>query len=171
MGLQAACFAEWAVTRTFSLVTEVGYTQRRFKEVYLASSTDPREGIVAATSRLDYLALPVLAKVRHVDAKATGYLLAGPRLDLLIHRKAGRWGLPDRTLDSPMAAGFRSWAAGGVVGAGVEIEGLLPTVLIAELRYSLDVTDSMRRSGQRRQDGTAVAVWRSAFAFSVGLLF
>ena len=143
-GLAASAFAEWNLLPTASLVTEVGYAQRGFVET-MEERSAPGETIqiVEANTRLDYLTLPVMVKLQRTTSTVTPYLLAGPRLGVLMHRQPGTFEFTTSEWESELAAFYERVAVGGTVGLGLSTGRLLPARLLVEARYDVDISDSL----------------------------
>lgn len=148
-GWAASVFAEKRVLPFLSMVGEVGYVQRGFVErldhyvqrgIILAE--DDRSA--QATSRLDYLTIPVMAKLGYDLAPATLYAMAGPRIDVLLDRERGWFELRNAggRFRGHLARSYDSTAIGGTVGLGIATESWFPARVLLETRYDFDVTDS-----------------------------
>ena len=157
-GLTASVFAEKRLLPYLSLTGEIGYVQRGFIETQ-TERTAPNEvvGTVEANTQLDYLTIPVMAKLEYGLAPATLYALAGPRLDILLSRDAGTFEFSSSTFESQVADAYGSPAVGGIVGVGIATTNLLPARLLLEGRYELDLTDSFVE-GPRETRNTAFTV-------------
>jgi hypothetical protein len=136
-GLDIGGFLEWFNTPIFSLVTEAHYLQKGFKVSFrVVSSTSPDvTGTVKTQSQqVNYFSIPVLLKCRATVAASSLYVLAGPRVDLLL-------GTPDQ--------GFRevldkldSHDFGITIGVGAEAIAIGPFMLGGEFRYSPTLDNS-----------------------------
>jgi hypothetical protein len=82
---------------------------------------------------LEYVSIPVLAKLRLRILPLETYFLAGPRVDFLVSRNAGVTSFYDK---------FRKFDIGGTFGVGLELHQLLPIDLTTEFRYSPNFNDS-----------------------------
>jgi hypothetical protein len=102
---------------------------------------------------VDYLSVPVLAKVRLSFPAITPYLIAGPRADLLLSKKGDGF---DAVIDK-----FKSTDVGGTFGLGVELHTLLPVGLLAEIRYNPSFRDAFKNE--------FLSVRNHSFDFLVGL--
>lgn len=142
-GLRAMAFVEWLDAPLFSVVTELGYTQRGFSET--AEQRDESGEVVqnvVANTRLDYVTGAVLAKVRYPSAGLMPYAMAGPRIDALMNREAGQFEWVGGSAESELASLYESTALGATVAAGVEVRRGLPFSVSVEGRYEHDLTDS-----------------------------
>lgn len=157
-GLTASVFAEKRLLPFLSLIGEVGYVQRGFIETQIErTATNEVVGTVEANTQLDYLTIPVMAKLEYGLAPATLYALAGPRLDILLSRDAGTFEFSSGTFESQVADAYGSPAVGGTVGVGITTTNLLPARLLLGGRYELDFTDSFVE-GPRETRNTAFTV-------------
>lgn len=145
-GWSALLFAERDLLPFLTLVGEGGYAQRGFTETLEERSPSGEvEQIVRATTRLDYLTLPVLVKSSYGLSAMRLYALAGPRLDVLVGREAGVFeyeSAPVDQLKSEIADVYTSPILGVTAGVGVSTNHLLPVRLLVEGRWALDVTES-----------------------------
>ena len=128
-----------------SLVIEGGYVQRGYRNEQLWTDIEgnPLETQVL-TERFDYLSLALTPKLR-LPGAVSPFVSGGPRASILIgstaspligpdgERYPGRWGLREY---------YSSAAFGVAFGVGIETTRLLPVGLSAEVRRSLDLTDS-----------------------------
>ena len=87
-------------------------------------------------SRLDYVSVPVLAKLRLQTGLFSPYILVGPRIDFFLGYKS------DEDAFNAVYDKFKKTTLGGSAGIGVQIASLLPVSLIAEARYNFDFADS-----------------------------
>ena len=138
VGFNIGAFVEWFDVPFFSVLTQVEYTQRGTGEVFIMTGPSGPEPIGTKTlySRLDYVSLPVLAKLRFQTGLVSPYILAGPRIDFLLGYKS------DEGAFNTLYDRFKKTTLGGSAGIGVEIESILPVTLLAEARYNFDLVDS-----------------------------
>jgi len=150
IGINAAFFLEWGRSSVISLVTQVEYSQRGFKEKQFVTGENSPEPIdvVYATTRLDYISLPILLKLQYPSLAAGPYLLLGPRADFLVHREPGKYefagGVFQIIGESGLHKAFDDQAFGGTVGLGFVPDKLLPLPLLVEARYNFDFTDNSK---------------------------
>ena len=137
IGFNASVFVEWLDLPFFSIVTQVEYAQRgRGVELILTGPSGPEEiGRITLYDRLDYLSIPLFAKITFPTGTISPYLSLGPRLDFLL-------GYKSELNSSSIYDNFRKTNVGGTVGIGAEIVNLLPIRLTLEVRYNLDFRDS-----------------------------
>jgi hypothetical protein len=84
-GFDIGFFVEWSNMPILSFITEAHYVQK--------GVTEGTSNFVIARPRADYFSVPILAKARlssppFTDSQFTSYLIAGPRVDFLIHASA-----------------------------------------------------------------------------------
>lgn len=156
-GWCASVFVEWLDLPSFSISTELMYTQKGMGMIFNETGPDGPEVIRTFTvdNRLDYLSLPILAKIIMPTPVVSPYLLAGPRFDILLGYSSDNHAF-DLLYDQ-----FKSSTAGGTVGVGVNLKPLFP--LLAEARYNWDLTDSFNIS--------TLEVSNNTFDLLVGLTF
>jgi hypothetical protein len=145
-GWSATLFAERDLLPFLALVGEVGYAQGGFVETMEERAPDGTvEQTVRANTRLDYLTIPVLAKLEYDFRTMRLYALAGPRLDVLIGREAGVFEYQSAPIDeseSEVVSAYTSPVLGATVGVGVSTSDVLPVHLLVEARWAPDVTES-----------------------------
>ena len=145
-GWSAHLFAERDLSSFLSVVGEAGYTQRGFVETIEERGPDGTvEQTSRANTRLDYLTIPVFAKLKYEFTALRLYALAGPRLDVLVGREAGVFEFESAPVDqvkSDLASIYTSPVLGATFGLGVSTSKGLPLRLMLEARWALDVTES-----------------------------
>ncbi len=143
-GINAAFFVEWGNFSVFSFITQVEYAQRGFAEEQIITGENSPEplGAIQASTRLDYISLPILLKLQYPRLAAVPYLLFGPRVDFLVNREAGKFEFQMGTFESPLGKGFEERAFGGVIGLGFSADKLLHLPLLVEARYNFDFTNN-----------------------------
>jgi len=134
-GYGAFVFIEWKGPSFLSFVTETGYVQRGFSFDLLEDPQNPLTFGYHSQIDLNYISTATLVRMTFLETSLSPFLLVGPRLDILVMRtpKKGR----------TIAESFSTVAAGGLVGAGLEMKKLLPVSLFLELRYNFDLTNSL----------------------------
>lgn len=143
-GFTADAYAEIPLSRFLSAQGEIQYTQKGMSlsvPVTTASQPDGSGQYYTISPRIDYISIPLLAKLRIPLIPITPYILVGPRFDFLILKKAD--GL------DPVVDNFDNMDYGLTVGAGVELDSLLPFGLLAEFRYNPNAYDSYESGSQR----------------------
>jgi Outer membrane protein beta-barrel domain len=135
IGFNAAIFAEWFNLPFVSLVTQCEYAQRGVgivSERTLASSPDIVE-TNTYYSRVDYLSIPVFAKITVPVGPINPYVLIGPRIDFLLGYNSAFNDIYDH---------FSKTMTGASCGFGVNLKTLLPVTVLVEARYNADFKDS-----------------------------
>ena len=147
-GWSATLFAERDLLPFLALVGEVGYAQGGFVETMEERAPDGTvEQTVRANTRIDYLTIPVLAKLEHNFTAIQLYALAGPRLDVLISQEAGVFeyqSAPIDELESNFVSDYTSPVLGATVGLGVSLSEVLPVQLLVEARWAPDLTEAFK---------------------------
>ncbi len=158
-GFNVGVFAEWFDVPFFSLLTQVEYAQRGTGQVFAVTGPSGPEVIGTKTlySRLDYVSVPVLAKLRLQTGPFTPYIVAGPRVDFFLGYKS------DEQEFNAVYDKFKKTSLGGSAGVGMQIESILPVILLAEARYNFDFADSYETD--------LLKVRNNAFDFWVGVAF
>jgi hypothetical protein len=139
-GLGAAVFAEWFNTSPFSVITQLELTQRgSILDIYSTEDLLSREiGLVGDYSRLHYLSAPILAKWTFGKKALSPYVLLGPRVDYLL------WYATDSGFLDGTYKEFNKVVVGGSAAIGCDSGSLLPIVLVAEVRYDFDFSNSSK---------------------------
>jgi hypothetical protein len=129
---------EWFDLPILSVVTQLEYIPRGMEQVVNVTGPDGPEiiGTTTIENRLDYLSIPILAKGRLDLGSVTPYALAGVRFDYLLgyESEGGAFDI--------VYSAFDETTIGASVGAGVELNELLPFGLLFEARYNLDLEDA-----------------------------
>jgi hypothetical protein len=130
--LDIGAFIEWLDIPLFSVLTEVQYI-RKGSDVTSYHIT-PFPGSVVfnyagyLSTRISYLSVPLLAKLRMNGGLLSPYIVAGPRFDFRLSSSNGAFSSGDlKTID-----------VGGTFGVGVESASILPIQVGLEFRYSPD---------------------------------
>lgn len=142
-GFTADAYAEIPLSRFLSAQGEIQYTQKGMSlsvPVTTASQPDGSGQYYTISPRIDYISIPLLAILRIPLTPVTPYILVGPRFDFLISNNADGLGA--------VVDNFDRMDYGLTVGAGVELDSLLPFGLLAEFRYNPNSYDSYQSAGQ-----------------------
>ncbi len=135
-GVDAGAFVEWLNIPFVSVSTEVHFVQKVMKFSIQFTTEQQPDGtgeFIVLSPRLDYLSIPILAKLRLDFAGFSPYLLLGPRLDILLGSKTDGFGV---VIDN-----FETSEFGGTIGVGFEITQLSDVRMGAEFRYSPSFQD------------------------------
>ena len=143
LGFQIAAFAEFLTTPAFSFQVELEYARRRYGiEQVETSGSGEVLGIVRAVTTLNYLSIPVLARLRYPGKpRVIPYALVGPRLDFLVERKPGVWEFSQGSFIDDTSEVFTDVGVSGIVGLGFAFEHVIGQQLRFEGRYSFGLTD------------------------------
>jgi hypothetical protein len=155
-GVTGGVYIELLDLPLISVVGEIQYTQKGMKLSTPITTESHPEGIgqfLTESPRVDYLSVPILAKVRLPFPAISPYLIAGPRADLLLSKKGDGF--------DPVVDNFKSTEVGGTFGLGVELHTLLPVGLLAEIRYNPNFRDAYKSE--------FLSVRNHSFDFLVGL--
>ena len=140
-GFGVGLYAEWLNLPIVSVVTEVDYVQRGMVMEYpMTGPESPAEqiGTIMNDNRLDYLSIPILAKATVPMGLVSPYVIAGPRIDLLL-------GHNDESISYRLLyENFKKTSMGGTVGAGAQLNTILPIDLLLEFRYNFYFTDTYK---------------------------
>jgi opacity protein-like surface antigen len=139
-GLAFGLMAEYPVSQYVTVRPQVQYVQKGFKDnIILTTPQGPvGNGTDTYKQRIDYLSIPVLAKVvPPLNSFVVPYALAGPRLDFKVNDKS------DFFTDEQLSNGAKSTVFGLSLGAGVQ--KTLPSggTLLVEGLWDWDLTNSM----------------------------
>ncbi len=145
-GVVAVVHGEWFDYRSVSLVTEIGYVQRGVKQV-VRDGVEFILPVSDSSTRFDCLATAVFLRVAPVRWSVEPYVLAGPRVDLLLSETTECAFRP--CLDD--VSGHKVATIGALVGFGVR-HALASIDFLVEVRLSMDATDSIRGISGRQQN-------------------
>lgn len=134
VGLNIGIFAEFLNVPFISIVAEVNYLQKGMKEdvpVTTMTQPDGTGEFITLDTRVDYINISALGKLRINTGLFTPYILLGPKLDFEINNRT--------TIGSHFSykENFKKNIFGLKVGAGTEIN-LLPVGLLVEFVYDAD---------------------------------
>lgn len=143
IGFNVGLYAEWLGLPFFSLITQVEYDQRGYLETYYVSLPLPAGfATKLASQRIDYLSVPILAKITFPIDGVQPYILAGPRVDVKLgYEKTylGDW-------PTPPYSEFKSTDFGASIGAGLTLPNFPMLPILFEFRYNLDASSSYKTS-------------------------
>lgn len=139
VGFNIALYAEWLEIPFFSLITQVEYDQRGYRETYYQSAPPPAVYVTKlANQRIDYLSVPLLAKLTFPLCGMQPYIFAGPRLDIkLDYQKTYLGDQP-----TPPYSEFKANVFGSSVGVGLTFPKLAVLPFLLEFRYNSDFSNS-----------------------------
>jgi hypothetical protein len=155
-GVTGGVYIELLDLPVIGVVGEIQYTQKGMKfsiPVTTASQPEGTGQFITLSPKVDYLSVPVLAKVRLPFPAISPYIIAGPRMDLLLSKHGDGF---DAVVDE-----FKSSDVGATIGVGVELHTLLPVGILAEVRYNPSFRDSYTSN--------SLTVRNHSFDFLLGL--
>lgn len=133
-GLDFGVFIEWFSLPHLSALTEVHYTQKGMvEEVPRTDEFGHSISPLKLDNRVDYLSIPVLAKVTFETRPVSPYLFVGPRLDIFLGYES--------ELSGEVYDDFKRTNMGGDLGIGVETS-TEPLKMLLEFRYSPDLNNA-----------------------------
>jgi len=137
-GIHAGVYAEWLSLPHVSLITELMYTQKGAgTEIFITDESGPDIiGVWTVYATFDYLSLPVLGKLSVPSSTLSPYLLAGPRLDILLGHSQ------DDDFMELVNEEYETFVVGFTVGGGVQAPSILPGNIFVEFRANFDITDA-----------------------------
>jgi hypothetical protein len=154
IGFNIAAFAEWFDYPFFSVVSQIEYANRGTHLVYqLPGGTGSTDGSV------NYLSIPILAKVVVPMGVVSPYFLVGPRADFLVgYHEFAVLLSGNPTYQDLLYNDFKKVVVGGSIGVGVQFGSLLPVNALVELRYNIDFIDSYDKNNLKVRNN-AIDVW------------
>jgi hypothetical protein len=157
--IDIAGFIEWLNIPFFSLLTEVHFIRKGSDAttnivVTTIASPDGNGQFLSYSTKINYLSVPILAKLRMSGPLLTPYIIAGPRFDYYLS------GSGDNLLND-----FKKIDIGGTFGVGVESASNLPIQMGLEFRYSPDFQDCFSSSG------SGIAIKNRSMEFLLVLCF
>jgi len=140
-GIDVGLFVQWFNIPMISALTELHYIQKGAKvttniPITTAQYPDGTGQYLSYTTRINYLSLPILAKLRISLGILTPYLLAGPRFDYNLSNS-----------NTLYLNNFNKLDIGGTFGIGFELDKILPVHIGAEFCYSPTFQDSYSSQG------------------------
>ena len=142
-GARASAFAEWPLAGPASLLVEIGYAGLGYEDVEFYPH-DNGTAVVRAPARLDMLAVPLMVRVHHWVGSVSPFVVAGPRLDVLLNVKQPVWRFDDGVVRRGRAA-HRPLGLGVTLGAGVAGAAFGGRYVSLEVRYYADALDTLYR--------------------------
>jgi hypothetical protein len=155
-GFDTGFYVEAISGPLFSLSTELHYVQKGFSSSAPVTTAYQPEGTgesMTIRPRIDYLSFPVLVKARFATLAFAPYLIAGPRLDVLV----GHSGL-DYLYDH-----LKIIDIGASLGAGLAYSTDSTLGFLAEFRWSPSFTNIF--------DNGSLTVKNRSFEFLAGVRF
>jgi hypothetical protein len=161
-GFHAGIYAEWLNLPYVSVVTGLMYTQKGAGDEMPITGEDSPTVLEIRTdyAKFDYLSLPVLGKVSLPWGTLSPYLLAGPRLDILLGHSQ------DHDFMKSVNEEYEPVVVGLTAGAGVQAPGILPGNAFVEFRVNLDITEAFKGGNPNLVD---VDIKNKSFDISLGV--
>ena len=157
-GLNVGIFSEFFNLLYFSLVTELNYVQKGMKEDIPVTTTTNPDGTgeyITWDTRVDYINVSTLGKLRLNFSLINPYILVGPKIDLEINQE-NSLGSADVVEDN-----FETTMYGAKLGCGVEIE-LSSFSILAEVIYDYNFNDLFKNEN--------LTVTTSSVDFRLGII-
>ena len=134
VGADAGLFIEWLNIPFISFITEVDYIQKGSEvntniPITTAQNPDGLGQYYGFSTRINYLSVPILVKLRLYGKLLTPYILFGPRFDFKLSGSSNLNGNSSSNI-------FKSNDVGGTFGIGFDFKHVLPFHIGAEFRYS-----------------------------------
>jgi hypothetical protein len=156
-GINVGVFAELFKIPYFNLVAELNYVQKGMKdELKVTTPQSPDTGeYITWDTRIDYINISALGKLRLELSKFVPYVLLGPKVDFEINDKTS----PEST--NSVAENYNEVLFGFKTGIGCEIKFNSISVL-AEILYDYNFNNLY--------DGEYLTVTSDSFDFRLGIL-
>ncbi len=141
-GYGAGVFLQGAMSPGIIARGTVGYRQLGFEETYVDSAGNA-DATLKTTTRADYFSVSVLIVASGQQGSSSrGYLLFGPRVDLLVHDSGATFhpAADKAPLPGNLPHDYRSSIIGGTVGGGASL-GAGPAHLLIEIHYDFNFSD------------------------------
>lgn len=136
MGFDFGVFMEWFNFPFFSALTEAHYVQKgMIDEVPRFNEYGEPISPMRLDNRVDYLSVPILAKIAVKTKSLTPYLVIGPRFDLFIGYSS--------EIGEIIYNQFKDIDVGGDIGIGIESK-TEPLKMLLEFRYSPSFTNAFK---------------------------
>jgi len=157
-GFNIGGFCEFLNFPLISLVTEINYVQKGMKEeiVFTSESSPESQGTVLWDTRIDYLNLSILNKIRINYIILNPYLIVGPKMDIELNQVRSKLNA------SVVEDEFNTIRFGLKLGIGTEIN-ILPVTLLAEIIYDADFNELFENENLK--------VSSESFDIRVGVMF
>jgi len=158
LGVTAGVFLEGLASPFLSILAELRFTQKGMSwTIPITTETQPNGTgrFITMRTRVSYVAVPILVRLRLPTDVVEPYILVGPRIDFLLSNGGDGFEI---VLDK-----FRKTELNTTLGVGVEAPSILPVALMVEFRYNPSLNDSYSSNFLR--------VRNRSFDFLVGVRF
>jgi hypothetical protein len=146
-GIQAAFFVETVKLSALSILAQLEFNQQgNSMDLYPNGYYNHVLRYTGLHNRIQYLSMPVLAKLSLTQQKVAPYILIGPRLDYLIHYYSDYHFLDDNY------AKLKKLNLGASAGLGCEFKSVFPISIMAELRYNCDLLSASNPGNKIRNN-------------------
>lgn len=129
-GVTARAFADFSFSSLLNVECEIGYAQKGAEYKIFRDNELYRD----IRSRLNYLSVSLMGKIKYNSASFVPYIILGPEYNYLLNKQI------DQVFESDYDKLKRD-IFGFSIGIGTETK-LLPVNIIVEYRYSGDLTNS-----------------------------
>jgi hypothetical protein len=136
----------------FSFVAEAQYTQRGAIVSFHTTAQDALPSYRVYGPRVDYLSVPLMARLRFPISILEGYVIVGPRIDFLLSTH-------DDNFFDPSLYRFVHSENGLTAGLGAETGSLFPVHILAEIRYNSSFRDSFNNKRVRIRSHSLDICW------------
>ena len=158
-GINVGVFSEFFNIPYFSLVTELNYIQKGMKEdvpVTTVTNPDGTGEYITWDTRVDYLNLSALGKLRIELSLFIPYILLGPKIDYEINQENSLG------MTNVVEENFNEVMYGFKIGIGSEVK-LSNINLLAEILYDYNFNDLYENEN--------LTVTSDSFDFRIGIMF
>ena len=158
-GINFGAYVEFLNIPYFSVVTELNYVQKGMKGEGPFTTTQNPDGsgeVVAGDTRIDYLDLSALGKLRINFGIISPYLVIGPKIDYEINQQNSIG------LTNVFEEYFNEVMYGFKIGIGSEIK-FDSVSLLAEIMYDFNIN--------HLYEGEYLSVNSDSFDFRIGVMF
>lgn len=114
-GFNVGCYLEFFDTPFLNLMTSVNYSQMGFRENWYR--------YYKPITRLDFISIPILIKIKYPKFHLLPYLFAGPSFNFLINRNPGQF--EDSENYSPIADRLKDRDITTIIGIGITTSRIL----------------------------------------------
>lgn len=159
-GFNIGISTEWFDATVLSMLFRIEYTQKGFiREMVEINENGEEIQTVQANTRLDYLSIPILAKIKGMKLLTEPYITTGPRFDFLFNKKKGKFKFTNVTVEDDFADNFDDFAFGGTIAFGLSLPKISIFKPSIELNYNFDLTDSFSRSEILIVKNNSMDIW------------
>jgi len=134
IGISPRIFADFFNYSFFQLEGEIGFLRKGIKDkIPVTTSTQPdgNGNYYEINNKLDYLIVSALAKFRYNLGTFSPYIQLGPQLNILLNKNIAK-GI-EVVFDK-----YKESNIGLSIGAGSELNNILPVSILVEYRYEKD---------------------------------